>query len=253
MLAKYYRTMSKPTLAAKLRRTVTSIKSRAAKLRIVQDNRWTEADRAQLIQLYPDTDTTTLARLFGRTEKGIHQQAKTLGLHKSAAFLRQLALDQTATRQRLGHKAGQFRPGQTPWNKGKKGWSAPGTERTQFCKGHRPHSWQPIGTEVIREGGLLYRKVRDEGPAHKHFKAVHVLVWEAANGPVPPGHAVVFRDRLPKHLNITLDRLELVTRAKLMRRNSYHNLPKDIRGAITMKARLTRVINEKLKTLETDQ
>lgn len=25
-----------------------------------------------------------------------------------------------------------FKPGQEPWNKGRKGWAAPGSERTQF-------------------------------------------------------------------------------------------------------------------------
>ena len=249
-LRRLYPTHSPQVIADHLGRTLASVKSRARKIGATERTLWTDAERQEFKRLYPDTDNTALATLFNRSLRAIHQQAATLGVKKSKAYLSEYGRRLNAERERRGQTPGRFAPGLTPWNKGKKGWSPPGTQRTRFSKGHRPHTWQPIGTEVIREGGLLYRKVRDDGPTYKHFKAVHVLVWEAAHGPVPRGHVVVFRDRLPKHINITLDRLELVTRAELMRRNSYHNLPEDIRGAITMKARLSRVINEKTKQLE---
>ena len=50
---------------------------------------------------------------------------------------------------------------------------------------------------------------------------VHLLVWEAAHGPIPAHHAIIFLDGDKK--NITLGNLELVTRTELMRRNTIHN------------------------------
>lgn len=43
------------------------------------------------------------------------------------------------------------------------------------------------------------------------------MLWEAANGPVPPGHALIFADGNKQ--NITLENLILVTRAQLARLN----------------------------------
>lgn len=249
-LRRLYPKFPSAEVARRMGRTPSAVRARAKKIGATARPYWTDAERADFRRLYPDADNAELAARFGRTLKAIQQQAKTLGVKKSPEYLRDLARRVNADREARGLTPGRFKPGLIPWNKGKKGWSAPGIERTQFKPGQRPHTWRPIGTEVIREGGLLYRKVRDDGPTHRHYKAVHIMVWEAAHGPVPRGHAIVFRDRLPKHINITLDRLELVTRAELMRRNSYHNLPDDIRGVITMGARLTRVINEKTKRLQ---
>lgn len=236
-------------VARRMDRTPNSVRTRARKIGTTARPHWTDAERREFARLYPDTDNALLAARFGRTVKAITQQAKTLGVKKSPEYLSDLAKRVNHEREQRGLTPGRFKAGLKPWNKGMKGWTAPGTEHTRFPRGNRPHTWQPIGTEVIRDG-LLYRKITDDGPAKSHFKGVHVLVWESAHGPVPRGHAVVFRDRLPKHLNITLDRLELVTRAELMRRNSYHRLPPEIRGVITMKARLSRVINEKTKQLQ---
>lgn len=249
-LRRLYPNFSTAEVARRMDRTANSVRTRARKIGATARPYWTDAERREFARLYPDTDNALLAARFGRTVKAITQQAKTLGVKKSPAFLSDLAKRVNLEREQRGLTPGRFKPGLKPWNKGLKGWTAPGTEHTRFTRGNRPHTWQPIGTEVLRRDGLLYRKITDDGPPKSHYRAVHVLVYEAAHGPVPRGHAVVFRDRLPKHINITRDRLELVTRAELMRRNSYHNLPEEIRGVITMKARLSRVINEKTKQLE---
>ena len=56
----------------------------------------------------------------------------------------------------------------------------------------------PIGADVVREE-ILYRKVNNDLPIHHRFRSVHGLVWEAAHGPIPSGHKVVFRPGLHPH------------------------------------------------------
>lgn len=77
---------------------------------------------------------------------------------------------------------------------------------------------------------------------------VHRLVWEAAHGPIPSGHAVVFRpgQHSVDERAITLDKLELVTRAELMRRNSYHtNYPPELKKLVQLRGALVRKINHR--------
>jgi hypothetical protein len=74
-------------------------------------------------------------------------------------------------------------------------------------------------------------------------------VWEAAHGPVPPGHAVVFRPgrRSSELARITVDGLELITRAELMRRNTHHNLPPEVSQLIQLRGALNRKIRNRTK------
>ena len=79
------------------------------------------------------------------------------------------------------------------------------------------------------------------------WTAVHRLVWEAAHGPIEPGYVVVFRPgRRSANLDeITLDALELVTRAELMGRNSVHNLPPELVQIAQLRGVLNRKINQR--------
>ncbi len=47
---------------------------------------------------------------------------------------------------------------------------------------------------------------------------------------------------------ITLDRLELVTRQELMRRNSIHRLPDELRDIVRTKGVLSREINKQTRS-----
>ena len=149
---------------------------------------------------------------------------------------------------------GRFPPGHVPANKGKRrpGWSPGRMAETQFKKGEMSGAAQrnyvPIGTERLSKDGYLERKVTDDHPVPaRRWVAVHRIVWEAAIGPVPRGHKVAFlpgkRTAVPAE--ITLDRLELVSDAELMRRNSYHNnYPKEVAQLIQLKGALNRKINK---------
>jgi hypothetical protein len=110
------------------------------------------------------------------------------------------------------------------------------------CSSDLPHTWRPLGTERISKDGYLERKVTDLQGV-KNYRAVHLLNWEAVNGPLPAGHAVVFKDG-NKH-NVALDNLELITRAELMRRNTRHRLPPELNAVIQLRGVLNRIINNK--------
>ncbi len=77
------------------------------------------------------------------------------------------------------------------------------------------------------------------------------LVWEEANGPIPPGHAVVFKPgrATTERQAITPDALELLSRGELMKRNTRHNYPPELNALLSLKAALTRRINRRTKEL----
>jgi len=116
---------------------------------------------------------------------------------------------------------GQFHSGHTPFNKGKKGISYPGMEPTQFKKGSKPWNYKPVGTERINTDGYAEVKIADPNK----WRAKHVLIWEAAHGPVPKGNTLIFADGNKRH--VELSNLLLVTRGQLARLNQNHLIQED--------------------------
>lgn len=201
---------------------------------------WRPAEEQALLEMYPDTPMPELVSKFGRDERAIYSKAAAMGLQRSAEYM----ASEHACRLRKGDNVGEefrFKPGQTPWNKGVKGWAAPGTEATRFKPGNKPHTWVPIDTEQIRDG-YLWRKVTDNGGRHD-WKQVHVLLWEQHHGPIPAGFILVFCDR--NRTNIQIDNLELITRAENCRRNSIHRYPPELKEVIRLQKKLERAIRKR--------
>lgn len=189
---------------------------------------WEPEDDALVAERYPHEPTATLARSLRRSVTATYARAMKLGLAKSAAYLASPAACRLRRGDNLG-KAFRFPKGHVPANKGlrRQGW-APGRMReTQFRKGERhgraAQVYQPIGSERISKDCYLQRKVNDDLPRQARWRSVHVLVWEAAHGPLPAGHAVSFRNG--DRRDVRLENLELISRRELMRRNTVHNLP----------------------------
>jgi hypothetical protein len=107
----------------------------------------------------------------------------------------------------------RFPKGHVPANKGRKGVNYPGMQATQFKKGNMPQTWKPVGTENLRSDGYVWVKIAEP---HK-WREKHVLAWEAAHGPRPAGHKIIFGDG--NRQNFELDNLLLVTNAQLVRMN----------------------------------
>lgn len=212
---------------------------------------WTRKDDALLRRLYPDTPTVEVARRLGRSVASVYNRVNILGLAKSPAYLASPA----ACRWRRGQHAGwahRFQKGHVPANKGlrRPGWGPGRMKETQFVKGVRRgvavRLYKPIGTERVSKDGYLERKTNDGLPLQKRWRAVHLLVWEAAHGPLPRGHAVVFKNGDKK--DIRLDNLECITRAELMLRNTVHRLPKPLAQTVQLLGALRRKINRKART-----
>lgn len=183
---------------------------------------WTPEEDALLTELYRTKPITEISEEMGRGTSSIHNRVQKLGLKRSEEF-------------KAITGCGRFKPGHQTWNAGRKGWQAGGRSKdTQFKLGGKPsNTWRPIGAERTDKGGILYRKVADTGNKRTDWRPVHVMLWEEHNGPVPAGYFLVFKDRNPA--NLSIDNLELVTRAENMRRNSIDRYPPEYRqAAITL-------------------
>jgi len=236
-------------IARRMGRSLSSVSGRVRKLDIRTGRYWSAAESAELTRLYPDMDTPSLAAHFGRSIDSIYNHAFLLNLHKSSDY--KVAVQaRTTLNLTEGGKATRIQPGNTPWNKGKKGWCGEGCERTQFRPGNMPHTWKPLGSERICRDGYLERKVTDLR-GRNNYRPVHLITWEAVNGPLPPGHAVIFKDGNKR--NISLDNLQLVTRAELMRRNTRHRLPPELNAVIQLRGVLNRIINQKQRDTDEKQ
>lgn len=207
---------------------------------------WSAEQVQQLIQLYPDTPMPELVSALQRQASAIYSKAGALGLKRSAAYL----ASEHACRLRRGGNVGaehRFPQGHATWNKGRKGWSAAGTEATRFkpgqINGRAAQLLMPIGAERVTKDGIRQRKIRNDGPPQARWQSVHEIIWEAHNGPRPKGHLVVFSDR--NRNNLSLDNLELITRAENCRRNSIQRYPPELQQALRKLAKLKRTIEDK--------
>lgn len=208
--------------------------------------RWQPAELAQLAAQYPHMKTAVIALMLDRTRSTVYQTAQRLGLTKSPEFYASPASGRTCGRQGMGSR---FVKGQTSWNKGlsyrpggrcSEGWFKPGIRQ-----GVAVRLYKPIGTERVTKDGYLSRKVNDGMPLQSRWRLVHLIVWEAANGPIPKGHAVTFVNGDRK--DVRLDNLALITRAALMKRNTIHNYPQPIPQLVQLRGALQRQINRKGK------
>lgn len=209
--------------------------------------KWTDEQIATLRSLYPNFKTADVATTLGRPAGRVYQKANSLGLKKSAEYLASPA----ACRLRRGDNVGaahRFQPGQAAWNKGTNFISGGRSSETQFKPGVGPHNTLDIGSYRISKDGTLQRKIsNDKGNSSKRWRGVHELVWTAANGPLPSGHIVVFKpgQRTDKLEEITIDRVECITLADNMRRNTVHNYPPEIAKLVILRGALNRQINKR--------
>ena len=197
------------------------------------DQIWSADEITYLKAHYPNQPASAIARALGRTRAAVKGKVLTLGLSKT------LEPHDPAT--------GRFQPGFKPWNKGKKISCHPNSIAKQFKPGTRQGRAAklhvPVGSTRINAEGILDRKVNDDLPYYKRWRAEHVLIWEREHGALPKGHVIAFING--DKTDIRLENLECITRRELMARNTIHNLPEELRKTIRVKGALTRQINKR--------
>lgn len=110
---------------------------------------------------------------------------------------------------------GYFSKGNTPPNKGKKGYCAPGSEKGHFKKNNLPKNTKPIGYERTTRDGYVEVKVRmrpSRPDRNDNFVAKHRLIYEKAYGPIPKECVVIFKDGNKN--NFDLSNLALISKAE---------------------------------------
>lgn len=206
---------------------------------------WTARELSVLRSRYPHEPTAQLARDIGRSVSATYNMVDRLGLRKTDEYLASPAACRLRRDDSVGREY-RFRKGNVPFNKGKhykptgseKGWFKPGT-----LNGAARLKELPVGSERV-QGGVLLRKVSEGQSRWMRWQPVHRMAWESVHGPVPAGHIVVFKTGRHTTISteITLDRLECITRVENMRRNSRHarygpelNRLMQLRGALKRK------------------
>lgn len=211
---------------------------------------WTPEQIARLIARYPHMPTVDLAADLGRSVRSVYEKANGMGIKKTAEFL---ASGRAGRLDGVRGMPTRFKPGHLTWNKGMKSLDIGGAA-TRFRPGQMPHNTLEVGAYRITRDGTLQRKIGTaKGSNSKRWRGVHELVWVEAHGPVPTGHIVVFKPgtRTTELAEITLDKVECISLAENMRRNTVHNLPKPIADLVQLRGALNRKINRIRK--ETDE
>ena len=138
---------------------------------------------------------------------------------------------------------GRFQKGCVSHNKGKK--MPPELyekcKETMFKKGNEPVNHRPVGSERITKDG--YIEVKIEEPNKWRLK--HLIIWEEANGPVPPKHCIFFMDN--DRTNVTLDNLRVIPRSQLLimnGRRGFSGHDRDSNEVALTAAQLTEKINQ---------
>ncbi len=176
-------------------------------------------------------------------EQFLREQYKSLSRHQVTAALNERFGLSLRTSQIVSYcknhgircgRTGQFEPGLVPFNAGTKGLMK--ANRTSFAPGIVPHTYVPVGSTTVDTEG--YHKIKVGDP--NVWEYIHRRNWEAAHGPIPKTHVVVFIDG--NRDNTALENLELVSRAELGVRNKFKvsSLPPELRplGKTLAKVRL---------------
>lgn len=208
---------------------------------------WTQTELDAIRAKYADTKTPLLASELSRSVRSVYMMAMTLGLKKSAAYME---ADKASRTERMhASQVSVFKPGNVPWNAGKK-MPGHGSPRTYFKPGNMPQNHRPVGSTRTDKDGILMVKVADTRVRATDWKPAHVKVWTDCSGPVPEGCVIVFKPGMKTSVlaDITTERLECLTRAQLMQRNSvYTNYPPEIARLHQLRGVLSRQINKRAK------
>ena len=205
---------------------------------------WTPQEIEILRQKYPLTNNKLLAEQLGVRVVQLYDKAQDLGLRKDAAYF-------TAENGFLvkgmsipGSERTQFKKGHVSANKGLKQTDYMTPEQiersksTQFKKGQRSHNHKPVGYIRILQDGYVEIKTAEPGT----FELLHRVVWTQHHGAIPDGHKIRFKDG--NRQNCDIDNLELISNGDMLRHNYHARYPIEVRQLMQLKGALKRQINK---------
>lgn len=200
---------------------------------------WTDEQKRMVREMYEDHFASEIAELTGKSVSSVYWQARKMGLKASAE---KKSRSGRMSMDNPNCVATRFQKGHTPPNKGKP-MSPEMYEKakgTMFKKGHAPVNYRPVGSERISVDGYVEVKVADPGT----WRLKHRVVWEEANGPIPRGCNIQFRNG--NRQDVRLENLYLISRGEqLAKENSFHaRYPEELKTVIRLKASIKRKITE---------
>ena len=190
--------------------------------------------------LYPYIPAKMLGEYLGLTASQVYNRTYSRKIKKDPktkkAINRSLILNAgTHTRYPKGH---------VPFNKGMKcpNLVLTNAAATMFKKGNKPSNTREANATSIRTDSsgkkYHYSKIADSV-----WVLTHRLMWEQANGLIPPKHVVRFIDG--NTMNLELSNLECIPMSENANRNTIHRFPDDLKKVIRLKAKLNKHIKNK--------
>lgn len=157
---------------------------------------WTPQEIEFVKKRYPHVSSKEIGEFLGRSVHAIAKKASILKLKKTDEFL---------------------------YNQGKK--LKPYSEVYKFKKGQKPHNLSKVGDIATRtdSDGRSYKYIKI---SDSNWESLQRYNWEKANGPVPKGSLIIFKDN--NSLNADIGNLKCVSREENMLRNSKYNYPIEI-------------------------
>lgn len=202
---------------------------------------WTGSELRYLVSRYPNLSTVVIAVYLEVSISAVYNQAYALGLKKSDTFLSSPKSGRFDKLSKSG-KRYRFAKGHVPANKGKKmpEHLRERIRHTWFKKGNLPNNTKFNGHVSVRlDGdGRPYAHIR---VSQGRYELLHRHIWQQANGSIPEGKIVVFKNG--DSTDLCLDNLELITRQENMLRNTKNKYPKDLQQAIIALNKLKKALN----------
>lgn len=207
---------------------------------------WSPIEIDELRARYPHELTSDLATRFGRTTHQVSAKATQLGLRKTLEYQRMLA---ARSKLAIAGTATRFKPGQTSWSAGlrRPGYAPGRMAETQFKKGQYPDSrWDreaygPGALRVTTDNELL---INVGVVGEPRWVLMRRYAWWSETGHWPRRNQIVRTINGDPH-DCRFENLDLISQVENMRRNSVHNLPKDLQRAVQLLGAVKRQINKR--------